>query len=93
MTFKGLSLGLLGNLVGLLAFPSGSRNPGSLPDLTGDWDTNHGVVYLDQKGDRVTAEFDFQGKRDNRLEGILRGTVLEVTLTQPSFPPPLAARF
>jgi len=89
MTFKGLSLGLLGNLVGLLAFPGGSRNPGSLPDLTGDWDTNHGVVYLDQKGDRVTAEFDFQGKRDNRLAGILRGTVLEVTLIQPSFPPPL----
>jgi len=62
---------------------------GGLPDLTGDWDTNHGVVYLNQKGDRVTADFDFKGKRDNHLEGILKGETLEITFTQPSFPPPL----
>jgi thiol-disulfide isomerase/thioredoxin len=57
--------------------------------LTGDWDTNHGVVYLDQDGDRIRAQYDFRGKRDNTLEGVLRGTTLEVTFLQPSFPPPM----
>ena|GEM_PF-570249 len=60
-----------------------------LPNLTGDWDTNHGVVYLDQDGDRITAEYDYKGKRDNRLAGTLKGATLELTFEQPSFPPPL----
>ena len=59
------------------------------PALTGDWDTNHGVVYLDQDGSRIIAEYDYQGKRDNRLEGVLKGDTLELTFRQPSFAPPL----
>ena len=59
------------------------------PTLTGDWDTNHGVVYLDQDGSRITAEYDYQGKRDNRLEGVLKGNTLELSFRQPSFAAPL----
>ena len=82
-------VGLAGCLL-LLAVKGGpppSDHP--LPQLTGDWDTNHGVVYLDQEGDRISAEFDYQGKRDNRLTGVLKGATLEVSFEQPSFPAPL----
>ncbi|MCI0568750.1 MAG: TlpA family protein disulfide reductase [Acidobacteria bacterium] len=74
-------------LLSPLASVHSVENP--LPNLTGDWDTNHGVVYLDQEGDRISAEFDFKGKRDNRLTGVLKGTTLEVTFEQPSLAPPL----
>jgi peroxiredoxin len=80
---------LAGCLLLLAAQVSSPSNGSPLPNLTGDWDTNHGVVYLDQEGDRISAEFDYQGKRDNRLTGVLKGVTLEVTFEQPSFPPPL----
>jgi peroxiredoxin len=66
-----------------------SGRAAALPALTGDWDTNHGVVYLDQEGDKIRAQYDFRGKRDNTLEGTVHGATLEVTFVQPSFPPPL----
>jgi peroxiredoxin len=84
-----LLLGLAVCLVAPALRADGTVPPAPLPSLTGDWDTNHGVVYLDQDGDRVSAQYDFKGKRDNRLEGVLKGDTLEVRMTQPSFPPPL----
>ena len=82
-------MGVAGGLL-VLAFQKGASARGNaLPSLTGDWDTNHGVVYLDQAGDQVSAEYDYQGRRDNRLQGVLKGDTLEVTFVQPSFPPPL----
>jgi peroxiredoxin len=82
-------MGLAGCLLFLAAQTKIPIGGDPLPNLTGDWDTNHGIVYLDQEGDRLSAEFDYKGKRDNRLTGILKGSTLEVTFEQPSFPPPL----
>src|SRR5262245_48415968 len=81
-----MSLGGFLLLASLQSAPASENPP---PTLTGDWDTNHGVVYLDQEADRISAEFDYQGKRDNRLTGVLKGATLEVSFEQPSFPPPL----
>ena len=57
-------------------------------DLSGDWDTNHGVFYVQQQGRRVFGEYDYQGRRDNRFEGQWEGNVLVLRWRQPSFPPP-----
>jgi len=86
---KALLAGLMVALLAAATQTAPISSQPSLPDLTGDWDTNHGVVYLDQDGSRVTAEYDYKGKRDNRLEGALKGDTLEVTFRQPSFSPPL----
>src|SRR5262245_28082868 len=83
----GIALSLL--LAGAAVPAATDSSAARFPSLTGDWDNNHGVVYLDQDGDRITAQYDYKGKRDNRLEGVLKGDSLEVTLFQPSFPPPL----
>jgi peroxiredoxin len=81
--------GLAGCLLLLAAKGSSPPSDHPLPHLTGDWYTNLGFVYLDQQHDRISAEFDYQGKRDNRLQGVLKGLTMEVSFEQPSFPPPL----
>jgi len=81
--------GLAGCLLLLAAKAGPAPADSPMIQLAGDWDTNHGVVYLDQENERISAEFDYQGKRDNRLMGVLKGMTLEVTFEQPSFPPPL----
>jgi peroxiredoxin len=89
-----VAMRLVTGLVGILLMAA-TNQPGTappapaIPSLTGDWDTNHGVVYLDQDGERITAQYDYKGKRDNRLEGTLKGDTLEVSWFQPSFPAPL----
>jgi hypothetical protein len=85
----GAILAGLGCLLLLAAKAVPPQEASPILHLAGDWDTNHGVVYLDQENERISAEFDYQGKRDNRLMGVLKGMTLEATFEQPSFPPPL----
>ena len=65
----------------------GSSAKAQLLDLSGDWDTNRGVYYVQQQGKRVFGEYDYKGRRDNNFEGQLEGNLLVLRWRQPSFPP------
>lgn len=56
--------------------------------IAGDWNTGHGVFYVEQDGPRVFGTYDYKGKRDNQFEGKLEGTRLRFRWKQPSFPAP-----
>ncbi len=56
--------------------------------IAGDWNTGHGVFYVEQQGQRVFGGYDYKGKRDNQFEGKLEGTRLRFSWKQPSFAAP-----
>ena len=59
-----------------------------LLSIAGDWNTGHGVFYVEQEGERLFGTYDYQGKRDNQFEGKLEADRLRFRWKQPSFPPP-----
>ncbi|MBI5241077.1 MAG: hypothetical protein HY926_11440 [Elusimicrobia bacterium] len=54
-------------------------------DVSGEWKSNWGPVWLTQEGDSVTGEY--YANRSGKLEGTLAGTALDFRWTEPRMRP------
>jgi hypothetical protein len=64
--------------------PCGASGSGPI-DVSGEWKSNWGPVWLTQEGDQVTGEY--YANRSGRLEGTLAGTALDFRWTEPRMRP------